>query len=298
MHSFPSVPHVDDAPDELLESGHLWLLESVVGGPLRFRLLESGLIEFGDANHIYEDSDDLPPQYSHAVRHVQETLDREALRAAVDDVEAITFFGQAMQYRGVDYDWARTPSFVGTEIWSADAGEFRPPDAVDGIFDRLGLDAINPIQQEVRARDFDPASYEIPTSAWYDGPAAGVVIRDKSGHRARLPNPAVPASDTSDSSDPDSLEVPGDPGGLGGPGDPDETTAVDLAEQYGSRQRLAGPRERLAETGQPGTVEALLERTLESAFRELDPRLFETGLDRGAFRAELAERVRRYIHDQ
>jgi len=162
MHPFPSVPHVDDAPTELLESGHLWLLESVVGGPLRFRLLESGLIEFGDADRVYADPDALPPQYGHAVRHVRETLDRAALRGAVEDVEAVVFFGQATQYRGIDYDWARLPSFVGIEIRAADAEQFRPPDAVDGIFDRLGLDAVTPVAQEVRARDFDPASSEIP----------------------------------------------------------------------------------------------------------------------------------------
>ena len=277
MHSFPSLPHADDGPAELFESGHLWLLESVVGAPLRFRLLESGLVEFGDTDRVYGGPDDCPPQYRHAVRHVRETLDREALRAAVGDVEAITFFGQATQYRGVSYDWARTPSFLGTEIWSADAEQFRPPDAVDGIFDRLGLAAVNPLAQEVRARDFDPATYEVPDSAWYDGPAAGVVIRDKSGHRARLPNPDVHDDQ---------------------PAVADDTTAADLADRFGSPQRLARLRERLLDADQPITVEALLERSLESAFRELDPRRFETSLDRGAFRSELAGRIRRFLDDQ
>ena len=283
MHSFPSVPHVDDAPDALLESGHLWLLESVAGAPLRFRLRESGLIEFGDADRVSDSPDDLPPQYQHAVRHIRETLDREALRAAVDDVESIVFFGQAMQYRGVDYDWDRTPSFLGTDIWAADAGRFRPPDAVDGIFDRLGLDGVNPVAQELPARDFRPASYEVPESAWYDGPAAGVVIADKSGHRGRLPNPDVRDTETVSPR-------------------PAETTASDLADRYGSRQRLAGLRKGLIETGQPATVDALAERALEAAVRELDPRLFEAGgetsVDPGAFRAELAGQIHRYVNDQ
>jgi len=277
MHSFPPLPHADDGPAERFESGHLWLLESVVGAPLRFRLLESGLVEFGDADRVYGGPDDCPPQYRHAVRHVRETLDREALRAAVGDVEAITFFGQATQYRGVSYDWARMPSFLGTEIWSADTEQFRPPDAVDGIFDRLGLVAVNPLAQEVRARDFDPATYEIPDSAWYDGPAAGVVILDKSGHRARLPNPDVRDDQ---------------------PAVADDTTVADLADRFGSRQRLARLRERLLDADQPVTVEALLERSLESAFRELDPRRFETSLDRGAFRSALAGRIRRFLDDR
>ncbi|MFD1642874.1 hypothetical protein [Halohasta litorea] len=280
MHPFPPVPHVDDAPDALLESGHLWLLEAVAGAPLRFRLRESGLIEFGDANRVYGSPDELPPQYRHVVRHIQETLDREALRAALKDVEAITFFGEAMQYRGLEYDWARTPSFLGTDIWSAETERFRPPDAVDGIFERLGLAAVNPIDQELRARDFDPASYRIPDSAWYDGPAAGVVVRDKSGHRGRLPNPTVQMADASD---PEALE---------------KTTAADLADRYGSHRRLTRLSERLREVGQPVTVEALLERTLDSAFRELDPRRFETSLDRGAVRAELAGRIGQFVNEQ
>ena len=277
MHPFPPVPHVDDAPAELLESGHLWILEAVAGAPLRFRLLESGLVEFGDADRVYANPEDLPPQYGHAVRHVRETLDREALRAAVDDIEAVVFFGQATQYRGVDYDWDRMPSFLGTEIWAADTERFRPPDAVDGIFERLGLDAITPIAQEVRARDFDPETYDVPDSAWYDGPAAGVVIRDKSGHRGRLPNPGVREDE---------------------PVAPVDLTAVDLANRYGSHKRLVALRKRLLDADRPVTVDALLERSLKSAVRELDPRTFETGVDRGAFRSELASRIQRFLNDR
>jgi hypothetical protein len=253
MHSFPSVPPVDDAPDELLDSGHLWLLEAMAGAPLRFRLLESGLIEFGDADRVYDSPEDLPPQYNHVVRHIRERLDREALRAALDDVEAIVFFGQAMQYRGVGYDWERTPSFLGTEIWSADTGGFRPPDAVDGIFDRLGLDAVNPIQQEVRARDFDPDSYTIPDSAWYDGPAEGVVIRNKTGGRATLVHP-----DFRDNEGPE----------------PFEASAEEIAERYATDRRFEKIATEIRTRDGAVSFDALYERTLEEIVRETHGRLF------------------------
>ncbi len=277
MKQLPETPTVESAPPELLESGHLWILESVVGAPLRFRLGESGAVEFGDAERVYANGGELPPQYQHAVRHIQRDLDREALRSAVDDPSAIVFFGTAMQYRGVDYDWTRTPSFLGREIWSAKAERFRPPDAVDGIFERLGLQAINPLDQELSVRDFTPEHYSIPQSAWYDGPAAGIVIRDKGGHRARLSNPAVAVDDSA----------------------PSQTTADELAARYGSDGRLARLADELRREGRPVTVDHLFERAFESALRELDPRSVraEGPVETSAFRSELAALAAEFIQN-
>lgn len=280
MKSHPSTPPVAEAPPELLESGHLWLLEDVAGTQFRFRLLESGLIQFGDADRVYDSPDDVPVRYQHAVRYVQTNLDREALRAAVDDVEEIVFFGIATQYRGIDYDWSRLPSMVGYDIWSATAGAFRPPDAVDGIFDRLGLQAATPIEQEVRARDFNPETYTVPQSAWYDGPAAGIIIRNKQGHRARLTNPDAPETGSTASTR------------------ATETTAEAIAA-YGTDQRFERLSEQLTEQGQPVTVETLLECAVEEIVRELPPKTSgNSGIDMGAVRSALAARAQDHIHEQ
>jgi len=277
MNSVPPTPTVDDV-DKLPDTGHLWILEQVVGAPLRFRLRESGVIQFGDADRLYDRPDELPSQYRHAVRYIQTRLDRDALRAAVDDVDKIVFIGEALQYQGLDYDWERTPSFVGSDIWSADSEAFRPPDAVDGIFRRLGLDPVNALEQEIRARDFQPETYSIPQSAWYDGPAAGVVIRDKQGFRTTL-------------SHPDLREIE--------PTMPAETTADELAAHYGSRQRFQSLVDRLTEQGQPVTVDTLYERTLDAIRRELHPQPFEkSDLDHGVFRSEIAARARRFLNEQ
>jgi len=188
VHEFPSLPPVADAPAELL-SGHLWLLELIDGRPLRFQLQDSGLLRVGDAERIYDDPELAPLPLRQAVTHIRESLDRAALRAAVDDVTAVTFFGVATTRESVPYELSSMPPFLGTDVWSADDGTFRPPDAADGIFRRLGLDPVNTFEREAHARDFSVDRYEIPRSAWYDGPAAGVVIRNKQGHRAQLPNP-------------------------------------------------------------------------------------------------------------
>ena len=189
MQSYPSVPHVEDAPAGLLESGHLWLQECIDGGQLRFQLRGTGVVRFADARRPF--GDEVPWRYRHAVRHVRETLDREALRAAVDDVETVTFVGVSTHRRAVPYDLARVPSVLGVDVWDDDRGELLPPDEAERVFDRLGLEAVNTFRREVRAADFDPTPDAVPASAWYDGPAAGVVLRTKTGDVATLPNPAV-----------------------------------------------------------------------------------------------------------
>jgi hypothetical protein len=129
MKQYPELPDAEDAPVELFESGHLWLLEKVDGAHLRFQLLPSGVIRFGDRKRVYDDADAIPAPYDHAVRHVRTQLDRDTLRAAVDDVTEVVFFGEAMHQHAIDYDWERTPSFLGFDVWSGQSKAFRPPGA-------------------------------------------------------------------------------------------------------------------------------------------------------------------------
>ncbi|MFC6614136.1 RNA ligase family protein [Halopenitus salinus] len=285
MKEYPSIPRAEDAPDRLLEGGHLWLLEKIDGGHLRMQLRESGLIRFGDRNRVYEDAEEIPVEYRHAVRHVRENLDREALRAAVDDVEDVVLFGEATYRNAIDYEWDRIPPFLGFDVWSDEAGAFRPPDAVESIFEALGLDPVNAIEREVRARDFDPGSYAIPKSEWYDGPAAGVVIRNKSGDRAAMVHPKLEAIDASEASE--GSETTGTSNAAGeaettgetetsgestpsrgsSDGSPEERPD-EVIGRYVSDDRLERTATRIAERGEPVTVEALTERVLERVLRE------------------------------
>ena len=139
MKQFPSIPRLANAPDRLFETGHIWLLEKVDGANVRFQLQESGLIVVGDRSRVYDDPDAIPTPYRHAVRHIRENLDRQALRRAVDDPTEIVFFGEAMHHHTIEYDWQRTPSFLGFDVWSTSKQQFYPFDAVERIFERLGL---------------------------------------------------------------------------------------------------------------------------------------------------------------
>jgi hypothetical protein len=277
MKQFPSTPRLKDAPPDLLD-GHLWLVEYVDGAPFRFQLQDSGRLRFGDDQRVY-DPDDVPAPYQHAVRHVQERLDRTALREAVENVTDIVFFGTAMHRQAIEYDWDRTPSFLGSDVWDAGNDQFRPVTSVGKIFDQLGLDAVAVFERERNARDFDPDSYTIPASGYYDGPAAGVVVRNKQGQRGLLPN----------------LDV----------ATPDETPVVDasateLAGRYATDRRFERVASSLEDRGWDVTVDVLYERTLDDILRANHRTLFEgtRSVDMAALRSEVAALTQSFLDDR
>ncbi len=193
MQSFPSRPPVAQAPTALLEHGHLWIEELIAGLPLRFRMDETGLLTFGSDQTVF-DRDAIPLNYQHAVRAVREQFDRQRFRTAVATPEAITFFAVTVQHCGIPYDWSTAPALLGIEIWDGIAGNYRGPAAVQQIFTQVGLQPINTIDRERHVRGFDPEQYAMPASAWYDGPVAGIVLRDKTGNRGVLRGGAFPDS--------------------------------------------------------------------------------------------------------
>jgi len=277
MRAYPSIPRAANAPEELFEEGHLWLFEKVDGAQLRFQLQEAGFLRFGDRSRVY-DPEDVPDPYQHAVRHVRNRLDRDALRAAVDDVESVVFFCEAMHQHAIDYDWERTPSVLGFDVWSADDG-FRPLVSITDIFEGLGLQAVNTFEREVRARDFDPVSYTVPESAWYDGPAEGVVVRNKRGERAKVLHPDFREVDET---------VPVD------------APAEDLAAKFATPRRFEKLVAKLDNREIPVTVDRLYERALEDIVREEHKQLYygDNALDMQAFRSEVAALTREFLDDR
>ncbi len=276
MKRYPQMPNPDDVP-ALFDGGHLWIQEKVDGAHLRFRLQESGLLQFGDRNRVY-DSDSIPTPYRHAVRHVRENIDRSALRSAVDTVESVVFFGEAMHHHAIDYEWNRTPSFLGFDVWSETNGRFLSPDRVEAIYDRLGLHPVNTFAKEVRAVDFD-FDYEIPQSNWYDGPAEGVILRNKTGDRAKLLD-----------------------SGFGGEEGRTRTSesASELAKQYATERRFERIANELEANQRAVTVDSLFERTFETIVREEHGHLFGEGadIDVQAFRSELASLTQRFVSER
>jgi hypothetical protein len=288
MRSFPPVPDVEDAPKSLFGGGHLWLQEWVPGGLLRFRLQASGLLQFGDDQRVFDDGT-VPPGYQHAVAHVRNGFDRQRLRDALDDVSEAVFFGVATRNEGVEYDWERTPSFLGVDVWTPDGG-FRPPDAAEALFGRLGLTSVNAVAKEVRADSFDPASYEFPASKWRDGPAAGVLVRNKTGDCAKLLR---------------DWERPA----------PYRGAVTALVDEVVTEARVEAAVEHLEQTDGTAEVATVTDRVVAVVAREAYARAFDDvgktpassspaqqntkcsadGIDEAAFRSGAAERVSRLL---
>lgn len=276
MHEVPTPLDVADAPDVL--EGHLWLQELVDGTPLRWQLRDTGPIRFGDDVRPFE-AGDAPRPLRYAVHEVERRLDRGALRRAVDDGASVTFVGVATHRRRVDYDWGRLPGFLGTDVWDDDVGDFLPPDRAEQVFEALDLTPVNALAKEVRAADFHPERYTVPDSAWRDGPAAGVLVRNKTGGRARLANPDVLATASADP-----VESPGD------------ATTADLADRYatpGRFERAAAALE--AEYGGPPGFDALQERVLDGIYREHAPVFEHASIDHDALRRAVAERTSAFL---
>jgi hypothetical protein len=275
--SCPSVPSAADAPARLFETGHLWVLEQVDGALLRFQLQTAGFLRFADRTTVYDDFDAVPYHLRPAVRHVREQLDRDALRAAVDDVEQVVFFGRATHHRRVDYDWDRTPPFLGVEVWDGD--EFLTPGAANRVFERLGLRPATAVERELPARDFDPDSYTVPDSTWCDGPAAGVRVRNKRGDRATISHP--------------------DTEGAAEPVDSD-ASADDLAARYATDRRLERLAAGLEADGDPVVVDTLQERAIEDIARAHYRQLYRARnpVDMDEFRSAVAARVRAFLTER
>lgn len=279
MKTFPSTPRLADAPPDLLSGGHLWIQEKIDGANFRFQVRQSGLLVFGDRSRVYEDQ--VPEPYRHAARHVRESFDVDAFRAAVENsadaesVEDIVFFGEATHRHTIPYDFDRLPSVLGFDIWSVSKDRFLPPDVVERAFETLGLDPVNALAKEVRATDFDPASYEIPDSAWYDGPAEGVVLRNKRGTRAKLLHPRYREVDET---------VPAD------------GTPEDLARRYVTGHRVAKTVAKLDDRGSPTDFDSVYERVLEDVSREEHKRLFHGDrVEKRQFRSAVAAQVREHL---
>lgn len=270
MKQYPAVPALADAPSVCAE-GHLWLQELIDGAQLRFRLID-GVLEFGSARETFDPGNE-PLAFGHAVRHVRERFDRGALRAAAATPGDYVFFTEATRRESIDYNWAGMPPVLGFDIWDDGQGAFLPVDETERAFDRLGLEPVNTLRKELPARDFQPDRYALPASAWYDGPAAGVVVRNRNGGRALLRNPAA-----------------------GGSGESLEGSAADLAEQFVTERQVRRVVERLETAGTGVATGRVIECVLERVVREQYSRLFgDDPIDARAFRSAVATRVSRLL---
>ena len=274
MKQCPETPALADVEF----SGHVWVQELPTGGTFRFQVAASGLVTFATAQHSFDTPASVPPQFRRAAELINEQLDREALEAATDDPSDVTFCGIATRNEGVEYDWNALPAFVGVDIWSDRKDQFLSPDAAAGVLKQLGVPTLPAIAKELVAVHANFTQYEgqdgFPESEWREGHAAGVLIRDKSGGRAlawRREQSAAPAS---------------------GP-----ESAVELATEYTTDERIEQTIAALRADGHPVTVDTVRDRLVSDVARESYVDLFADGefvASLSAFQSAIAERVQQH----
>jgi hypothetical protein len=274
VQNFPDTPPLSE---ETRFTGHLWIQELITGEPLRFEVLPSGLVRFGDEVRVF-DADEEPLKYHRAAEHVRDNIDLEVLREALDDTGSVVFFGTATLYEGIGYDWSELPPFLGVDIWSDEKGTYLPPDASTRAYGSIGLSGLPAVEKEADARYTDVQGYrsgDLPESEFHKGPAAGVLVRDKSGVRAKVRR-AV-----------NDDESPG----------ADDKKPDEIAEIYVTDAEIDETAELLG--GENGaTVEAVIERTLADTVRENYSALYRGGepvVPEKRLRTEVAERIRRRL---
>lgn len=260
-------------------SGHVWVQELPTGGELRFRVASSGLVTFATPENSFESAESVPVPYRRAARSISEQLDRKALQAATTDTGSVTFCGIATWNEGVEYPWESVPPFVGVDVWSGNKEAFLPPDAATGVFDRLNLETLPAIEKELQTAHADLTQFgntdEFPQSAWLDGPAAGVLIRDKTGERAQVwhrePDESQPGTE--------------------------QQSAPDLAETYATTGRIERTTANLRDGATSPTVDRIRDRLVADVAREAYADLYPDGefiASVSAFESVVAERVQQH----
>ena len=276
MHPFPETPPLEENADF---RGHLWIQELPTGGRFRFSVADSGLVTFGTADETFAGVDAVPPPFRRAAETVGTRLDRAALRDATEQSDQVTLFGCATRNEGVDYDWTALPPFVGVDVWSPRSDRLLSPDTATTVFERLGLPTLPAVEKELRAAHAGFDGYGtaagFPPSGWRDGPAAAVLIRDKTGNRASLEHP-----------DRDPLP------------DPVTQPPAELAAEHATDDRVERTVAELTAAGQSSTADAVCTRLVADLARERYAHLRGTAghtTTTQAFQSAVAARVQAYL---
>jgi hypothetical protein len=258
VYLLPSLPTVDAVGREAF-SGNIWVHERLDALHLRFEV-DGGALRFGDTERPFRG--EVPLRYRAAVHAVRERFDVGVLYDAVEDPAAYTFVCDATVARHLPYDWSRLPAAVGVAVYDTTDERWLAPDVAHRVFDHLGVPPLNTFEREVAARHFYVDRYDVPDSAWYDGPPAGIIATDKNGTRAFQYHESFDSEATVET---------------------DRRSPAALAEAYITEERVRRVARGLAEH----PFDATFERVLESVFRETTAEL--AGEER-AFRETAADR--------
>jgi ATP-dependent RNA circularization protein (DNA/RNA ligase family) len=169
-------PETDGVFDE---DGELVIQEKVDGANFRFHIDNEVSITYGSRNVSYDgvECEDIPKNFKRTIEYVEETVDTDVAESLVTETGPFTVFGESMHPHLIEYDWKETPRFIGFDVRLNDSEMYCDPVVALNTIEQLGLHTISVIDR-IDPNEFDVEEYAEPESAYRDGTAEGIVVKN------------------------------------------------------------------------------------------------------------------------
>lgn len=176
MKRYPKIQSFDHEPGQEIDgAGTIVVTEKLDGANFRFTYSRSDGFTFGSRNTV---GDALShDQFRETIDFINDECDRDALLSVQDEYGQLVVFGEAMVPHRIDYDWEQTPPFVGFDVWNVGGQTFHSTEQSKELMEDIGL-PFTPVVDTIPASGFEEWDPTIPQSAYYDGQAEGVVLKN------------------------------------------------------------------------------------------------------------------------
>jgi len=169
---YPKIKYLgDDENKELLENpeDEIIMEEKVDGANTRF-MIKNGRIIFGSRNVEIKTGNE--GNFAPLVQYLTKKLKGKRIR------DGLIVYGEYMTRHSIDYDWDRTPIFLGFDVYDLEVNKFLDYDEKVKVFNSLDLPIV-PLIKKVKAYELKNFSEnDVPKSNYYDGKAEGVVFKN------------------------------------------------------------------------------------------------------------------------
>ena len=176
MMKYPKVYRIGhEANEGILGTGPLLVQEKMDGANFRFTWShEQGRLLFGSRNVEWRHEKDTNKRFRGAVEYAENNIDLAAFREYAEMFDGFTVYGEAMMPHTLDYEWEDTPPVLVYDLFDDLNGWWKRPYETA---EELGLPAA-PVLYEGPAESFSEDQLDVPDSAYRDGVAEGIVIKN------------------------------------------------------------------------------------------------------------------------
>jgi ATP-dependent RNA circularization protein (DNA/RNA ligase family) len=132
-------------------------------------------IIFGSRNRELEETDEK--QFTRFILYIKDKLKdkQQTLKNIYEKYGTVILFGEGVVRHTIGYDFERLPPYLGFDVYELNTKTFMDREDKVRIFENLGLE---PIKLVFTGKIGKKDKIEVPKSAYYNGQAEGVVIKN------------------------------------------------------------------------------------------------------------------------